>query len=236
MNVLIVDDHPLFREGVGLLLVQTDASIQPHYASTIGEALTFILARSDIDLILLDLGLPDGGGVTGLQRVRRACETVPVVILSAANDPRLILDCLDQGAMGFLTKSSPTTVFRAALQLIALGNVYVPPEALSAISSGIQSSTSCTEATPMFSSREAAVLNALLEGQPNKVIARRLGITEQTVKFHVSNILKSLKVQNRTQAVIAAARMGLRIPLRRSLRAPDEITTDHYTPRPLTRT
>ena len=133
MKILIVDDHPLFREGVGMLLSQYDASMQTAFASTIAEAITAAQENAEIDLILLDLGLPDGKGLEGLERLRESCYSIPVVILSAADEPRLILDCLDRGAMGFLTKSSPTELFRAALKLVVLGSVYIPPEALSTI-------------------------------------------------------------------------------------------------------
>ncbi len=216
MNILLVDDHPLFREGVGLLLKQSDPSIQTAFASTIAEAVSQAQLHRKFDLILLDLGLPEGGGVAGLERVRGAFEHVPVVMLSAANDPWIILECLDRGAMGFLTKSSSTELFRAALNLVVLGNVYIPPEALSAMAATQSISSPELMSLPPFTPRETAVLDALIEGQSNKLIARRLNIAEQTVKFHVSNILKVLKVHNRTQAVIAAARMGFKISWRGS--------------------
>lgn len=220
MKILIVDDHPLFREGVGMLLSRYDSTIETAFASTVSDALAQAQPADDVDLILLDLGLPDAGGLAGLVRIREACAAIPVVILSAADDQRLILDCLDRGAMGFLTKSSPTEVFRAALKLVAFGGVYVPPQALSAIGVAGPSSHKEAAAIPSISVREAAVLDALIEGQSNKLIARSLGITEHTVKFHVSNILKLLRVQNRTQAVIAAAKLGFRVRRRDATRAP----------------
>jgi DNA-binding NarL/FixJ family response regulator len=118
--------------------------------------------------------------------------------------------------MGFLTKSSPTEVFHSALNLVLLGNIYIPPQALAAMKGTHGTSAPQPSPLPTLSPRETAVFNALIEGQSNKLIARNLDIAEQTVKFHVSNILKALKVTNRTQAVIVAARLGFKVSLRRS--------------------
>lgn len=217
MKILIIDDHPLFREGVGLLLQHLDAGVETIYANSIGDAQTAGLERRELDLILLDLELPNvARGVTGLTCIRATYPDVPVVMLSASDDAQLILECLDCGAMGFLTKSSSTEVFHAALKLVVLGNVYIPPQALAAMKSPRNSPAPTREALAHLSPRETAVFSALIEGQPNKIIARNLNIAEQTVKFHVSNILKALKVTNRTQAVLAAARMGLKVSWRRA--------------------
>lgn len=213
MQVLVVDDHPLLREGVGLLLGQFDSNLQASGAGSIGEALARAESIESLGLILLDLELPDANGFGGLEAIREACPGVPVVILSADQDPATIVACIDRGAMGYVTKSSPTDVFRAAMRLIASGNVYIPPDALRLLPHDHAGSPPALSLEQVLSPREMQVLRALIQGASNKLIARQMGISEPTVKFHVSNLLKRLKVQNRTQAVIAAARAGVRLDL-----------------------
>lgn len=213
MQVLIVDDHPLLREGVGLLLGQFDSNLQALGAGSIGEALAQVESVESLALILLDLELPDAHGFGGLEAMRAAYPGVPVVILSADQDPATIVACIDRGAMGYVTKSSPTDAFRAAMRLIASGNVYIPPDALRLLSHDPAGLPPALSIEQVLSPREREVLGALIQGASNKLIARQMGISEPTVKFHVSNLLKRLKVQNRTQAVIAAARAGARIDL-----------------------
>jgi len=213
MQVLIVDDHPLLREGVGLLLGQFDSNLQAAGAGSLGEALALAGSIESLGLILLDLDLPDVDGFGGLAAIRKACPGVPVVILSADQDPATIVACIDRGAMGYVTKSSSTDVFRAAMRLIASGNVYIPPDALRLLSHDHGGPSPGLSLEQALSPREMQVLRALIQGASNKLIARQMGISEPTVKFHVSNLLKRLRVQNRTQAVIAAARAGVRLDM-----------------------
>ncbi|MEM9254331.1 MAG: response regulator transcription factor [Pseudomonadota bacterium] len=214
MHILLVDDHVMFRQGVKFLLSDLDESLEFSEAGTCEQALDF-LASSATDLILLDLNLPGSNALGALHEIRGKHPEAALVVLSGEDDPVLIRDAIEQGASGFVPKSSSSEVLLAALNLILAGGVYLPPAALQSASAA--TGTTSTEGDPLpqppsLSARQTDVLLKAIQGKPNKVIAREMDIAEGTVKTHLSAAFRALGVHNRTEAVFAAARLGLRPP------------------------
>lgn len=218
MKILVVDDHPLIREAMQHVLADLDTDVVFVEAGDTDAALAALVTHSDVDLVLLDLGLPGAVGMSGLDAMRQAHPDLPVVVLSASDDPTTVLQALDHGAMGFIPKCSSNTLIVNALRLVMSGGVYVPPQAVAA--SATQPQAAATPAPQGgkttrpeqlgLTSRQSQVLALMVQGKPNKAICRELDLAEGTVKIHVTAILKALGVINRTQAVIAASRLGLK--------------------------
>lgn len=207
-HVLIVDDHPLFREAMALVISAELPGSRLSEASSLPAALE-VAAQSPPDLVLLDLNLPGIHGLEGLARMRDALPDAPVVIISAEEDKQLVLQAVNTGADGFISKSSPRDRMRQAIRQVLEGNIYLPPDIIRATPSP---SASASGSTPPLSeitlerltSRQRRVLERMALGESNKQIAWALNITETTVKAHVSAILGKLGVNNRVQAVLVA--------------------------------
>ena len=216
VKVLLVDDHALFREGLKFLLRGLDPGLETDEAGSSAVALERA-ASHDYDLVLLDLKLPGRNGLDALEELREAAPGVPLVVLSGEDDPQAIRVAIDRGAMGFIPKSSTPDVLIKALKLVLAHGVYLPPAALQAHNEYPTPSAASSEATSRGSAlegitpRQMDVLRCIIQGKPNKVIARELGIASNTVKQHVSGVLQTLGVRNRTEAVYAAAKLGLRL-------------------------
>jgi DNA-binding NarL/FixJ family response regulator len=218
MKVLLVDDHALFREGLRLLLQRMDAGFDVLEAGHVEAALQAMSQHPDLALVLLDLGLPDMAGVDALSLMRTQHPGIPVVVISALQDRPCVLEAINRGAMGFIPKSSDSGLLTHALQLVLAGGVYIPLSALvdapgamdtadAASPAGLQAQTERLHALGL-SARQIEVLVQMVQGLPNKLIARNLGLSEATVKSHVTATLRALRVANRTQAVLAVGKMG----------------------------
>ncbi|MBR9972717.1 response regulator [Magnetospirillum sulfuroxidans] len=212
MKILIADDHELFREGLRHVLGQLEDNVQVVEAGDFSQA--FVLAEShpDIDIVLLDLNMPGANWDEGLPRLRATLPAeVPVVVLSAADDRRSVLQAVEMGAAGYIPKTSSSRVMLSALKLVLSGGVYLPPaliERATPRGEGLNPAV-VEQAMSILTPRQREVLGLLGEGKSNKEIARILELAEGTVKLHVTAILKALNVNNRTRAVVAAAQMGL---------------------------
>lgn len=215
MRILLVDDHTLFREALLHVLRRFDSTAVVIEASTAREALRLVAHYHDLDLILLDLALPGSNGLTVLPELHALRPAIPLVILSASEEPIAVRQALEVGAMGYIPKSSSSHEMIAALHLVLVGEVYVPPALLAALealeTSSVRGTTPATEerAVDGLTPRQAEVLRLMGQGLSNKGICRRLNLAEGTVKLHVTAILRTLSTCNRTQAVIEAARRGL---------------------------
>ncbi len=217
MKILVVDDHPLIQEAAKTVLTQLDGATEVIAATTCAEALRQVGQHPDINLILLDLGLPDVDGYDALAKLRSQHEAVPVVVLSANDSKSAVTKAIEGGAMGFIPKTATTAVMVNALRLVLSGAVYLPSEVLGpdapSVKSGAESHGEPTK-TPAdlgLTERQSQVLSLLIQGKPNKLIMRELGLAEATVKVHIGAILKALSVDNRTQAVIAVAQRGIKL-------------------------
>jgi DNA-binding NarL/FixJ family response regulator len=211
LHVLLVDDHTMFRQGLKFLLSDLDESLVFSEAGNCEQALEQ-LEETSVNLILLDLNMPGMNGIGALQAVTTAAPTTPLAVLSGEDQPALIRAAVEAGASGFVPKSSSSEVLVAALQLILAGGVYLPQNVLherQTDSSAPQTTSSADQASKL-SERQTAVLLRAIQGQPNKVIAIDLGIAEGTVKSHLSAAFRVLGVNNRIEAVFAAAKLGLK--------------------------
>ena len=238
-RLLIADDHPLFRDAISrtLSLSVSDDSAPPYellQAASLAETLSLIDAHADsLDLLLLDLDLPDSHGLEGLTRLRQEADWLPVAILSAHEARETVLEALALGAVGYLSKSSSAEVLREALARMLAGEVYVPARLMRAaprpaLASQAASSTASASASapvpspapqlaPSLSEAEFAqrwqtlttkqrgVLERMVLGESNKMIAWQLGVAETTIKSHVSAILHKLGVASRIQAILLAS-------------------------------
>jgi len=211
VRVLLVDDHVIFRQGLKFLLSDLDESLSFAEAGTGAQALKEIGEQMP-SLVLLDLNMPGTDGLDTLRAVLEAAPSIPVAILSGEEDPSLIRSAIDAGASGFVSKTSSSDILVAALKLILDGGIYLPASALRSrepLGSGSPEENGIAE---QLSERQTAVLLRAIQGQANKVIAVELGIAEGTVKTHLSAAFKILGVNNRTEAVFAAAKLGLKPP------------------------
>lgn len=221
MKLLLVDDHVLFREGIALLLRSLVADDSLYQAGTCEEALALVARDPGIELVLMDINLPGTSGISAISLLRAEFPHIPVVGLSSSDDKQTVMDAIDAGAMGFIPKSSSSAVLFAALQLVLSKGIYIPPEAFlrdrgvvaraSAIPADKQAFAE--HATPKdlgLTPRQSDVLFLILQGKSAKAIAKDLSLSSSTVKIHTSAALRALNVTTRTQAVIAAGRLGLR--------------------------
>ena len=222
MKVLVVDDHALIRDALRRVLEQLERKVTVFEAGDCGQAFRVIEAQPDLDLVLLDLNLPGMHGLAALTELRARYAAVSVVVVSAADDRVSVTQALDHGAMGYIPKSSSNEVLASALRLVLSGGIYIPPEVLGRAELDVEPGSverlaSEAAGSPRrvlpsdlgLTERQAQILILLMQGQSNKLICRELDIAESTVKNHVTHVLKTLNVTSRTQAVIAAARMGL---------------------------
>jgi DNA-binding NarL/FixJ family response regulator len=225
MKVLLIDDHPLFRDGLALLLKALVDPLDAVHAGSCEEAFALLPNHADAELVLIDLGLPGMSGLEGLQRLRETHPELPVVVLSSSDDKDTVLSALDAGAMGFIPKSSTSSVMLAALRLILSKGIYLPPsvflaaarspatppQPLPSFANPAEASTPARRPSDLgLTPRQAEVLYQLLQGKPAKLIGRQLDLSLSTVKAHTSAVLRALNVTTRTQAIVAAGRLGLR--------------------------
>lgn len=202
MRILLVDDHRLLADALGGLIEARFPAWTVERADSLAQA----LARLDehVDLVLLDLGLPDASGTEAVRAVRSHAPRVRIVVLSADDRPDTVREAIELGASGFVPKRAESQQLIQALSATLQGGVMLPPTLMAtwpafADEPGV-------ELTP----RQLDVLRLLVEGQSNKLICRSLGLSESSVKTHLEAVYRRLGVSNRTQAVVAAARLGMR--------------------------
>ncbi|MCC2652806.1 MAG: DNA-binding response regulator [Microvirga sp.] len=207
-TIIIADDHPLFRGA----LRQSVASIMPQArvmeASGMDDLNATLSQERDVDLILLDLTMPGVQGFSGLMSLRAQYPELPVVIVSATEEPTVIRRAMDFGASGFIPKSIDIDSIGGAIQAVLAGDTWTPPDVdLSATEDA--ETADLVRRLGTLTPQQVRVLTMLSEGLLNKQIAYELGVSEATVKAHVSAILDKLGVDSRTQAVIAASKIGV---------------------------
>jgi DNA-binding NarL/FixJ family response regulator len=224
MKILLVDDHELLREALRGALKELESEAAIFEASDSRETMQCVEQHPDLDLILLDLKLPDRDGFDVLAELRNRYPSVSVVVISALQDRDHVLRALDLGALGFIPKSATRKVILGALQLVFSGGIYIPPQILSrpepapvpsrpdlpgevaAVKPG------SSPADLGLTERQLDVLALVMRGNSNKAICRALKLAEPTVKNHVRAILKALKATNRTEAVIAVGQLKWELP------------------------
>jgi DNA-binding NarL/FixJ family response regulator len=205
-RLVIADDHPLFRGALREAVTGLFERMDIAEAGTFNEVAELLERSSDVDLVLLDLTMPGVRSFSGLMYLRAQYPGVPVIVVSANDDPAAIRRCMQFGASGFIPKTLGVEAMRAAISRILGGGVWTPPDV--DLSAGSDAETAALMARmATLTPQQVRVLMMLSEGLLNKQIAYQLGVSEATVKAHVSAILQKLGVESRTQAVIAAAKI-----------------------------
>ncbi len=204
-HIAIVDDHPLFRDALKQTLAASFEDLRLSDAGSLAE-LSTILDAGDVDLVLLDLTMPGVQGFSGLIYLRALNPEIPVVVVSANESQSVIRRCLDFGASGFIPKSMSVSMIREAIAAIMRGEIWVPP-GVSLEAAEDADTAALVERLATLTPQQVRVLMMLGEGLLNKQIAFQLGVSEATVKAHVSAILQKLRVESRTQAVIAVKKI-----------------------------
>jgi two-component system, NarL family, nitrate/nitrite response regulator NarL len=210
MNLLLVDDHALFREGLRTLLLKISPDVTICEAASLEGAIDECKA-TQFRMVLLDLGLSNSDGLDTLDAFRSSVPNVPVIVLSGDEEPQHIRAAIDRGAVGYVPKSHTADLMIAALRFVLSGGIYLPPSALDDDFGLAPSRGAGASAFSRLSPRQQQVAQLLLQGQSNKAIARKLGLSEGTVKAHVSAIYQIVGARNRVEAVTLAAKSGIAI-------------------------
>ena len=217
MDVLIVDDHALFRHGLEMLLTKLAPRIRIQHAADVHDALELQSAGLDFDLLLMQWQLPGLSRVAALQALRKSFAKARILILAVDHEAQVLRACLDQGASGFLPKDSTTDQLTQALTALSQGRMYLPP-AVRQLLDGASASTvaahelaSIAVAFPALTQRQCEVFLLMARGLTNKLIARELSISVDTVKQHLSLIYQVLGVHSRTEALYIIAKRGIRV-------------------------
>ncbi|MDA0230460.1 MAG: response regulator transcription factor [Proteobacteria bacterium] len=215
MKYLVADDHAVFRVGLLHLLQRLDPEANVLEASDYGEALDITAREESLDLILVDLLMPGSDGFSGISSLRDQARAVPIIVVSARENSADVQAALDNGAMGYLPKSSSSEVMLNAIRLVLAGGMYLPPALLGhrhgdqpadRLEASFGLPRLSEQVARSLTRRQRDVMRLLALGRSNKAIAQELDLAEGTVKVHVSAIFKALNVTNRTEAVIIAGK------------------------------
>lgn len=214
-TLMVADDHPLFRDAISAVITTGLPGSTLLEAASLSQTLVLAEENQELDLLLLDLGLPDAEGLSGLETLRQRFPGLAVAIVSAQQERRLVLDAITLGAVGYIPKSTPRQELLAAIDQILAGQVYLPPDIMRqppetpsepAVTSP---DTQLRQRLTYLTAKQLDVLSCMTTGISNKLIARELNIAETTVKTHVSAILRKLNAASRVQAIVMAAEADL---------------------------
>jgi len=211
-TIIIADDHPLFREALKLAISQALSGAQTIEADTVDSLLAALNAHPEIDLLLLDLGMPGAHGFSALVQARAHYPAVPVVVISGREDQDIAQRTLVHGAAAFVAKSASVPTIIDALQTILRGGIWNPPETRLAgtrVNTVNPDEADAARRVASLTPQQFRVLSMLCSGQSNKRIALQLDVSEATVKAHMTAVLEKMGAENRTQAVLIAQRLAL---------------------------
>ncbi|MBA3995545.1 MAG: DNA-binding response regulator [Candidatus Accumulibacter sp. 66-26] len=215
LKLLVVEDHALVREGLVQTLRQLENDVVIHEAADCDGAGALLERERDFDLVLLDLGLPGVDGLCCLGIFRQRYPAVPIVIVSAYDDAHTVNRALKNGASGFVPKAYSSDRLIAALREVLDGRIYTPEQMMPVnLGADLAHPPIGGEADPSefgLTERQSEVLALMTRGKSNRDIAEQLGLSEGTVKIHITAIFKALGVSSRTQALVAVARYGIKL-------------------------
>jgi two-component system nitrate/nitrite response regulator NarL len=211
MKLLVVDDHPIVRDGLAALLGRLGPDTVVLQVGDAVRALAMAVEHADLDIVILDIAMPGMDGLHALSEFGRVRPELPVIVISASEDARDAREALAKGALGYVPKSASQHTLLSAIRLVLDGDLYVPPLILGEppLSPALDAWSAAVPAGSALTRRQIEVLKQLSQGKSNKSIALELGLSEKTVKAHVTAIFKALNVANRTQAAAAAREAGL---------------------------
>ena len=215
MKVIVADDHSLIREGLERTLKLFEPDIEIFHAEDRESVLDQLNLQKNIDILLLDLFMPGANGFDLLSTICNNYSRIPVIVISGAEEPRNMRKVIDSGASGFIPKSASNDIMLNAIKLVCSGGIYIPPDMLK--SKAPSKDINFGEANNSFSlinetknaasnltKRQTEVLDLMSRGMSNKEIAKTFNLSENTVKIHVTAILKLFNAENRTEAVVMA--------------------------------
>lgn len=209
MRVLITDEQSLFRDGLSLRLQQIDKDINIIQATNLTDMYKILSQETDLDFLILDIDLAELNTTEVINKIKTSNPYIKIIAISSSEDIRNIKKILSSGVKGYIPKKLDSNILSGALKLILDGGTYIPPALLdNSINSNIYSSA-MSPLKKNLTNRQSQVLDLIAQGKSNKQIAYDMGVSEATVKLHINALLRSLKVNNRTQAVITAQKMGL---------------------------
>ncbi len=203
MKILVVDDHPLFRNACRYLLRRLEQNITILEANNLVTTLGILTQHTDLNLILLDLNMPGTTGLSAFHSIREQIPHTPIIIISASEDMDDIRQAIQSGVSGYIPKSTDSDIILNAVKLVLAGGIYLPEILINPFLNATQKS-----ADQLLSQRQKDILSLVEKGLSNKEIAQKLNISEETIKKHIKNIFQLLQVNNRMQAVIKAIELG----------------------------
>ena len=209
MKVLIADEQSLFRDGLTLRLKEINQTIDILQSSSLTETLQILSAEPNTDILILDIDLAGFSAEETIKNIQNISPSAKIIAISSSEDAHNIKNILSLGAKGYIPKRSDSNILSGALKLILDGGTYIPPVMLKTDSISKLTSPTLPPLKKNLTNRQSQVLDLIAQGKSNKQIAYDMGVSEATVKLHINALLRSLKVNNRTQAVITAQKMGL---------------------------
>ncbi|MFM0741970.1 response regulator transcription factor [Paraburkholderia xenovorans] len=226
MRVLIVDDHELFRAGLALLLTELFPNVELLHASTLSQGVNHALGEL-LNIVFLDLDLPDGNGFSALAELKESRPSLPVIVISADERVETISRCIQLRAMGYVPKSSPPEALRAAISAVLAGGVFLPASSIASLSRDMDADKAAangredrqprvkSETSNAFelglTPREFETLAWLVRGLPSKAIALRMGLEDITVRKYVSHLLAHFNLRRRTELIVMLANSGIKL-------------------------
>jgi DNA-binding NarL/FixJ family response regulator len=213
MKILVVDDHSLITDALSVLFLDLDPAAEVLTTRTAEGAMELLEKNADLDLVVLDLGMPGVSGTSLLESMVAHSPEMKILVLSGQQDPRNVMRVLQLGAAGFVPKSMASDTLLAAVKFVLSGGVYIPADLLEEVNRvamiGTPERPREVGATRVeLTERQEQVLQLLARGAPIKIICRELGLSEGTVKTHVTAIYRAFNASNRTEALLAARRHG----------------------------
>lgn len=209
MKVLITDEQALFRDGLSLRLKQIKPNISILQTSSLAEMQKTLSENPDIDIILLDIDLAELSAAEIIGKIKTMAPNAKIVAISTSEETKNIKKILSFGVKGYIPKRSDINILSGALKLILDGGTYLPPVLLENNLNINDENKNTSFLKKNLTNRQSQVLDLIAQGKSNKQIAYDMGVSEATVKLHINALLRSLKVNNRTQAVITAQKLGL---------------------------
>ncbi len=211
-TVIVADDHPLFRTAIKEALEAEQGQTRFLEANSFESLQKLVDEQKEVDLVLLDLHMPGISGFAGLVYLRKRYPSVPVVIISANEDPVVIQRALEHGAAGFIPKSSSIATITEAIAEVLMGEIWSPDTTVSDLPGNNVSEVELADRMSQLTPQQFKVLMMMSKGLLNKQIAYELSVSEATIKAHVTAIMNKLGVNNRTQAVLAASQLSVSDP------------------------
>lgn len=220
MKFLIADDHELFLQGLEFILKKQYPQTEIVLTNSYTGIFEILEKQKDFDLIITDLAMPGANWLEAIGRIHSTCQEVPIIIISAVFDPEILQKTFDIGVSGYVSKAFPNNIIMSAINLVIAGGMYIPPELLQLnlqnrtlpireLIADLNDNKKPVKENNVLTPRQTEVVQCLSEGLSNKQIAYKLGLSEGTVKIHITLLMRALDVSNRVQAVNEARRRGL---------------------------